>query len=1251
MILVLLQAGKFVLDCCLLFERLVKATLMKVYFALVIFILASSTLCAQEWMPIPLNNTPHSSSHSAPVGAGFEPGNIFASVGDSTFIVANGGRVGEELYFLKENATPQLHTDFLRFKEKDDLLAEVAGLEASSFPQINKCSDYIMGIAATKLLINDDSSSDYEYKIFQIDENNPQGTVTPLFEDGTVVTYVSKAYGDASYAIFKVSDVSPNFFIYNCKTRLFSKFHIDANEYHFEAVNSRFYFYRELDEATGAYFQSAFDFIDKKHYSIPWDVDGVNMQSLSLSVVHDKGILYIARTPATNYERVYLFWSPENERFEKIDFTKDDNIESSIRNLVESLRPIVNIAVNSAGANGVINCQISAETGCFFFDLDSRHITKVAALEDMEGVTSLRIKCASEKPLEPDTYCSISQLNGESELVKLNFDTQAKKLHVDLIGKVASPPFFLTQIREKLYWFEEDKIIGKELVIASLDNVDDRVRYDLNATTYAAAPKHFKKFGTELFFTANKGATRALASKESLAQYPVDMEVFSIDKNHRVRQVSSFTEKFYEIKQLEINEEWLVAAIPLITPEFDSVETIFKLSKASGGIQKLLSLNANNQTVEKIYLHNNTTAYAVMKETVSAEDDLYYLITLDLVENKEVARRLILEVNQTAQFRFFSDKLFWILSYGQGIEGMDLTTGVMEQHDLGAVAFLEERGEQIDEFYVQELDSGTRKLMFYSKEHQRFVSTSLQDVMGIKRNGEDYIFYGGYFAYVFRSDNSYTVIFDNDMVVNCITTIGDKLVVWGTHGSWQLETNSIEVHDLKTQSVDVYPTYDKQMHNCTASDQGVYGNIRETKPGNGLLSFQDDIAAVKIPGVGTRKLLDSFALEGQNSLERYFIESQGNGNVELGRLNVVNGESTNIWRFRNEFLNPASIKLNESTLGVFGMVNGFNEEAARFQLQTYNVTNGVTKRFNWPGSWQDARLVAVPDVDGDGLNEPALIGRYTPADNRPQAVVLSSINGQQLKRISFPPNFSFHQYYPLTDHDFDGAGDIAFMGTLERNGKTQVKIESVAYEQRLLNLNFPSKWTAKEIVKIQDINRDGYQDIALLTENSENANLQIVVKSGTKGNPFTKVFSWPAKLEQGEFHSIPDLNADGIDEVSIFGFDSNAQRLRLVVKDGAKSNVNLGSIGWPVEYQDYSLFVFKASSERTLAALISRVDDDRWMLDVKDMKNQSIYKRETSKHFSSIHSVEWVHSDDKNGFSILGVGEYGGLVQEFINAQ
>ena len=1225
---------------------------MKVYFALAIFILASSTLCAQEWMPIPLNNTPHSLSHSAPVGAGFEPGNIFASVGDTTFIVANGGRVGEELFVLKENATPQLHTDFLRFREKDDLLAEVAGYEASSFPQINQCGDYVMGIAATKLVVSDDNSIDYEYKSFQIDENNPQGTVTPLFENNIVVPFVSKVYGDTSYAVFKAASTVSNVLVYRCETRQFSKFHISLNSPHYEAVNSRFYFYRGLDEATGAYFQSAFDFIDKKHYSIPWDVDGVDMQSLSLSVVHDRGILYIARTPAPDYERVYLFWSPENERFEKVEFTKDDNIKSSIRDLVESLRSIVNIAVNSAEANGVINCQISAETGCFFFDLDNYHITKVAALEDMEGVTSSRIKCASKKPLEPDTYCSISPLNSESEIVKLNFDTQAKKLHVDLIGKVAFQPLFLTNIRDKLYWFEEDEIIGKELVEADLSDVEDRTRYDLNATNYAAEPKHFKKFGTELFFTANKGASPAQASKGSLEKYPTDVEIFSIDKNHRVRQVSNFHEKFYDIKHVDHSAKSLLVTVPLIMSDASFADTVYRLSKASGESNKLLSLNDIRQTVEKIYLRNSTTAYVVMKETVYAEDDLYYLITLDLVENKEVARRLILEANQTAQFRFFSDKLFWIFSSGQGIEGMDLTTGEMEQHDLGAVAFLEERGEQIDEFYVQVFDNSySRSLAFCSQEHQRFISTNLNDVMGIKRNGEDYIFYGGYFAYIFRLDKTYTVIFEHDMFVNCITTIGDKLVVWGTHVLFSLKTNIIEVHDLKTQSVDIYPTYDKQMHNCSASDQGVYGNVRETKSGNGLLSFQDDIAAVKIPGTGTRKLLDSFALEGQNSLEQYFIESQGNGVVELGKLNAVRGESTNIWRFRNEFLNPAPIKLNESTLGVFGMVNGFDAEAARFQLQTYNVTNGVTKRFNWPGNWQDARIIAVPDVDGDGLNEPTLVGRYIPADNRPQAVILSSVNGKQLKRISFPPNFSFNQYIPMEDHNFDGAGDIAFLGELERNGKTQVKVESVAYNQRLLNLNFPSKWIVKEIVKMQDINRDGYQDIALLAENSENANLQVVVKSGTKGNPFTKVFSWPTKLEQGEFHSIPDLNADGIDEVSIFGIDSNAQRLRLVVKDGEKSNVNLGNIGWPAEYQDYSLFVLKASSERILAALISRVDDDKWRLDVKDMKNQSIYKRETSKHFSSIHSVTWVHSDAQNGFSILGVGENGGLVQEFINAE
>lgn len=1217
-------------------------------FCMLALIGLASTLCAQEWMPVKLNNTPHSQSHSIPVGTGTDPENIFASVGDTTFIVANGGRVGEELFFLNENATAQLHTDFLRFKEKDDLSVEIAGNEASSYPQINQCSDHVMGIAATKLVIDDDNRVAYEYKSFQIDENNPQARVTPLFEEGTVVPLLSKVYGDANYAVFKKNSVEPpNLFIYNCKARQFSNFHINTTGQ--EAVNSRFYFYRGLDEATGTYFQSAFDFINKQHYSIPWAIDGVDMLSLSLVLDHEKGILYSAFSPAPDYEKVYLFWSPEQESFAKINFTKDDNIESSIRNLVGSLRPFVNIAVNSAGTNGVINCQVSSETGCFFFDLDNYHITKVAALEDMGGVSSSRIYCASKKPLEPDTYCSIPPLNSQSEIVKLNFDAQTKKLHVDLIGKVASQPLFLTKIRDKLYWFEEDEIIGKELVEADLSNVEERTQHDLNATSYAAEPKHFKKFGTELFFTANKGASPAQASKGSLEKYPTDVEIFSIDKNHRVRQVSNFHEKFYDIKHVDHSAESLLVTVPLIMSDASFADTVYKVSKASGESKKLLSLNDIRQTVEKIHLRNSTTAYAVLKEAVYAQNDLYYLITLDLAENKEVARHLILEANQTVQFRFFSDKLFWILSSSDGVAAINLDTREAEQHDLGTVTFVEEHGERIDEFFVQVFDNSYgRSLAFYSKENQRFISTNINEIMGIKRNGEDTIFYGGYFAYVFRPDKAYTVIFENNMLVNCITTLGDKLVVWGTHGRFPLETNSIEVHDLKTQSIDIYPTYDKQMHNCSASDQGVYGNVRETKSGNGLLSFQNDMAAVRIPDVSAKKLFGSYKLEDQNGLEQFVIESEDNGQVVLGKVNVINGKTATLWDFKNEILNPSAAKLNESTLGAFGMVNGFDSEAARFQLQTYNVINGMTKRFNWPGNWQDAQLIGVPDIDGDGIDEPTLVGRYIAAGNRPQAIVLSSINGEQLNRISFPPIFAFHQYLPIADHNFDGAGDIALWGKLERNGKTQVKIESISDDERLLNLNFPSKWAAKHLVTLQDINNDGYSDIALFAQNSEDTNYQLVVKSGTKDNLFTKVFSWPSSIQQGQFYSIPDLNADGIDEVSVFGIDNNAQRLKLVIKDGTESSKNLGNIGWPAEFEDYTLFVLRRPAEKPLAVLIARTGADKWRLDVKNVENKSVYRKDTTKNFSSIQNVIWVDNDAQHGISVLGIGENGEFVQEFV---
>lgn len=347
----------------------------------------------------------------------------------------------------------------------------------------------------------------------------------------------------------------------------------------------------------------------------------------------------------------------------------------------------------------------------------------------------------------------------------------------------------------------------------------------------------------------------------------------------------------------------------------------------------------------------------------------------------------------------------------------------------------------------------------------------------------------------------------------------------------------------------------------------------------------------------------------------------------------------------------------ESNIGLFG-IRLEERFVGRPQLFVrHSETGARVIVFNWPANWSKVKLKLLPDLNGDGIDEVAIQGNFKDG-NRPQLVVKNGASGQNLRTFQFPDLWHNPEYMAFSDVTDDGIPEIALFGIIKRNGKPQIRIiDGTDPGNKLKSYTFPNNWTNVSWNRLSDSNNDGEDDWGLFGRRLDDGRSQLVVKDARNPRGALRIFAWSAGFDNAQFYSIPDMDADGIDEVAAGGYRSDINRHQVTVKNGVDRNVTFANYGWPNNWTDVSLQVLDDLSGDGLSeiALFGMAANGQYQLVIKhgDTSKGEFSRKFVDGSWLSKPELKMILDNDGDGFAeflFIGQDSYGQSVTSQLNS-
>ncbi|WP_353497656.1 S8 family serine peptidase [Vibrio sp. CB1-14] len=255
-------------------------------------------------------------------------------------------------------------------------------------------------------------------------------------------------------------------------------------------------------------------------------------------------------------------------------------------------------------------------------------------------------------------------------------------------------------------------------------------------------------------------------------------------------------------------------------------------------------------------------------------------------------------------------------------------------------------------------------------------------------------------------------------------------------------------------------------------------------------------------------------------------------------------------------------------VGLFGYIESLN----RYSLVVMNPENSLTvvKRFNWPATVSNAELVVVPDLNKDGVTEYAIFGQHL-LNKTNQLIVRDGESRKAMTTYKWVNNWSNPQVMALPDRNGDSVPEIALSGYHKRADKNQMVILDGATASKLEVYNWNPVWMAGEIKIIPDVNADGIDDIALFAKRKDDGRYQLAIKKGHTKSGMAGNVRWSSEFNSDSVTTvaIADRDANGLSEVGLFGFsEQNGQERYKLFINSYQDSQRLQNLSWPNHWYD-----------------------------------------------------------------------------------
>ena len=293
-------------------------------------------------------------------------------------------------------------------------------------------------------------------------------------------------------------------------------------------------------------------------------------------------------------------------------------------------------------------------------------------------------------------------------------------------------------------------------------------------------------------------------------------------------------------------------------------------------------------------------------------------------------------------------------------------------------------------------------------------------------------------------------------------------------------------------------------------------------------------------GWSVRKLLERRA-------RLLVLASHPDGTTRVFVLNAKNGELVNEidflhrgWTAVDAAVMPAASGPGEAGIAVLGL----NREGGS-SVEIRDLTGAMIKRLPWHGSsWTPLALRRVPDFDGDGTDEAAVLAQK---DDGSSVVTLRSLgNEKQIARHTFFNDvWRARDLEVLRDINGKGARELAVIAQ-DRDGRIVAALVDAKSGKQVTRVRYSDGGRAPfAVLATADIDGKGTPEVAALVQRVD-GRVEVEIRDGLKGNLLRRIaYLGPSWVPQ----SLLSTETGHKDSLLVLGTDGKTGEGRLQIRD------------------------------------------------------------------------------------------------------
>jgi hypothetical protein len=210
-------------------------------------------------------------------------------------------------------------------------------------------------------------------------------------------------------------------------------------------------------------------------------------------------------------------------------------------------------------------------------------------------------------------------------------------------------------------------------------------------------------------------------------------------------------------------------------------------------------------------------------------------------------------------------------------------------------------------------------------------------------------------------------------------------------------------------------------------------------------------------------------------------------------------------------------------------------------------------------------LVVLPDIDNSGRAEIAVLQQQSSGQVRVQ--IRDSLSGNVVRNLFYGANYTATSMQVVGDYNGNGFPEIAVMGS-DANDAIRVQVQDAATGTILDNVFLGNQGFGKDFVAVSDTSGNSVPELGILSVLKGNDQVRMQLWDAMDASFQTNV--WFGSVYQPQsMITMPDINANGSDEIVAVGVDPATQNVRVQVRDSASTathyNIWLGNTNQAVD--------------------------------------------------------------------------------------